>query len=81
MLPREHTCEILVKNVAAFCFCPKRLPKVKVKRFRLITLPKEILKQPSIDFIVLPFPPKKKKKNNKMYRLRRIGVPKSGWRI
>ena len=52
MLPREHTCEILVKNVAAFCFCPKRLPKVKVKRFRLITLPKEILKQPSIDFIV-----------------------------
>ena len=24
MLPRDHSCEILVKNVAALCPCPKR---------------------------------------------------------
>jgi hypothetical protein len=25
MLPRDHSCDILVKNVAAFCLCLKSL--------------------------------------------------------
>ena len=47
MLPRDHACDILVK-MAAFCPCPKSLPEAKVKRFRLISLAKEISKQFSI---------------------------------
>jgi hypothetical protein len=31
MLPREHSCDILVKDMA-FCACLKSLPKDKVKR-------------------------------------------------
>ena len=38
MLPRNHSYDILVKNMAAFCLCPKSLPEVKVKRFGLISL-------------------------------------------
>ena len=43
MWPRDCSCDILVKNVAAFCHCPKCLPEAKVKRFRLIAL-KEVSK-------------------------------------
>jgi hypothetical protein len=46
MLPRDHSCDILVKNVAAFCLA---LFEAKVKRFRLIALAKELSKQPSRD--------------------------------
>ena len=38
-------CDILVKNVAAFCLCMKSLPQAKVKRFRLISLMKKNLKR------------------------------------
>ena len=31
MLPRNHSCDILAKNIAYFCHCPKSLPKAKVK--------------------------------------------------
>jgi hypothetical protein len=37
MLPRDHSCVILVKNVAAFCPCLKNLPEANVEGFRLIT--------------------------------------------
>ena len=39
-LPRDHSCDILVKFGAAFCPCLKSLPEVKMKRFRLILLTK-----------------------------------------
>ena len=51
MLPRDHSCDVLVKTVAAVCPCPKRLPEAKLKRFRLISLAKENLKQPSLDSV------------------------------
>ena len=44
MLSRDPPCDILVKNVAAFCPCLKSLPEAKVKRFGLIPLAKEISK-------------------------------------
>jgi hypothetical protein len=49
MLPRDYSCDILVKNVAASCSYPKGLPEAKVKIFRLIALAKEISKHPSIE--------------------------------
>ena len=50
MLPRDCSCDILVKNVAAFCSCLKTLPEAKVKRFELILLAEEISEQPSIEY-------------------------------
>ena len=41
MWPRDCSCDILVKNVTAFCPCLKSLPEAKVKRFQLIELTKE----------------------------------------
>ena len=35
MLPRNHSYDILVKNMAAFYLCLKSLCEGKVKRFRL----------------------------------------------
>jgi hypothetical protein len=29
MWPRDCSCDTLVKNVAAFCHCPKNLPELK----------------------------------------------------
>ena len=49
---RDCSCDILMKNVAAFCPCLKSLPENKVKRFRLIALAKEISKQPTLDFVL-----------------------------
>ena len=62
MLPRDPSCDILVKNVAAFCPCPKqtkkqtnkKLPKTKLKCFGLIELAEEISKQYSVSFIRWP---------------------------
>ena len=52
MLPRDCSCEILVKKVATFCLYLKSLPETKVKRFGLIPLAEEIFKQTSIDSIM-----------------------------
>ena len=52
MWPRDCSCDILVKNVAAFCPCLKSLPEAKVKRFILIALTKEVSKKPSRDFVL-----------------------------
>ena len=51
MFSRDCFCNILVRNVAAFCPSLKSLPEDKVKRFRLIALTKEISKQPSADSV------------------------------
>jgi hypothetical protein len=50
--PRDCFCGILSKNVAAFCPYLKSLPEVKVKRFILIALTKEVSKKPSRDFVL-----------------------------
>jgi hypothetical protein len=42
MLPGDHSCNVLTKNVAAFCPCLKSLTEANVKRFRSITLTKEL---------------------------------------
>lgn len=52
MFPRQHTYVILVKNVAAFCPCPKTQSKPKEKTFRLIALAKKISKQPNLDTVL-----------------------------
>ena len=44
MLPRVHSCDILVKNVTAFCPCLNNLHEFLVKRFSLIALAKKISK-------------------------------------
>jgi hypothetical protein len=46
----DHSYDVLVKNVAAFCPCPKSLSEAKVKRFQLIALTKEVPDKSSIDF-------------------------------
>ena len=92
MLPRDCSCDILVKNVAAFSHCCKSLPEDKVKRFRLLAMAKEISKQPSIDSIlwlpvftltknVLVKWSKLSKKKYKMYGLRTKGAPESGMEL
>lgn len=52
MWPRDRSCDVLVKNVGAFCPCPKILPEAKVKSFKFIPWAEEISKQPSIDSVV-----------------------------
>ena len=49
MLPKDLSCDILVKIVAVVCPCPKSLPEIEVKRFSIIALKKEISKNPNID--------------------------------
>ena len=39
-------CDILVKNMAALCYCPKNLSEAKVKKLRLIALTNEVSRQP-----------------------------------
>ena len=56
MLPRNHSCDILGKNMAAFCPCSRSLPEAKVKRFfflLLIPLVEETSKKPSIIVLTL----------------------------
>ena len=50
--PRNHSCDILVKNVAAFCLWLKSLPAAKMKSLKLIPLAEEISKLPSIESVV-----------------------------
>jgi hypothetical protein len=38
----DQSCDILGKNVAALCSCPKHLMEAKLKNFGLITLAEEI---------------------------------------
>ena len=52
MLPKNCSCNILVKNLAAFCSCLKSLPEARMKSFGLIPLIGEISKQPSIDSVM-----------------------------
>ena len=47
MWPRDCSCNILVKNVTAFCPFLGRLPEFKVKKFTLLALRKEVSKKPS----------------------------------
>ena len=44
--------DVLVKNVTAFFLCLKSMPEVKVKRFCLIVLTKEVSEKTNIDFIL-----------------------------
>ena len=50
MWPRDCSCDILVEKNCG-CFLPhlKSLPEVKLKRFRLIALTREVSNQPSLD--------------------------------
>ena len=48
MLLRNHSFDILVKSVAAFCPCLKSLPEAKLKSYGLTALAEDISKQPSI---------------------------------
>jgi hypothetical protein len=50
--PGDYFCVILVKNVAAFCPCPKNLPEAKVKRFTLFALTKEVSEKPPRDSVL-----------------------------
>ena len=52
MWPRDRFCDILVKNMAAFCPCLKSRPEAKVKNLRSIEFTKEISKEPSRDFVL-----------------------------
>jgi hypothetical protein len=52
MWPRDFFCDVLVKNMAAFCCCLKRLPKAKTKRFIFIASTKEVSKKPNRDFVL-----------------------------
>ena len=38
VLPRDHSCDILIKNVAVFCSSSKSLPEAKVESFGLMLL-------------------------------------------
>ena len=48
MLPRDHSCNILVENIVNFFFCPKSMTEAKESGFELIRLSKETSKQSSI---------------------------------
>ena len=50
MWPRDHFCDMLVKNAAVFCPCLKSLPDAKLKNFHLMLLAEELLKQPHVDY-------------------------------
>ena len=51
MRPNDHCSDILVKNVAAFCFRPNNQPESKMKRYELIVMAEEIFRMPSIDCV------------------------------
>lgn len=39
---RTHSCDVLGKNVVAFCPCPINIPEIELKSFGLISLSEEI---------------------------------------
>ena len=45
MLPSDHFCDILVKNVAAFCPCLKSLPEAKSEEIQINCIDKGSLKK------------------------------------
>lgn len=49
---RDQSCDILVKNMADLCSCPKNLPEVKLKSIRFIFLAEEISREPDIDSVI-----------------------------
>lgn len=52
-LLREHSCDILTKNVAGiFCPCPKNLPEAKLNTIGLMGLTEEISRYPSISSVM-----------------------------
>lgn len=53
VLPRDWFCDILMKNVAAFCTGSKSLPAAKVKILRFIVLSKKISEYPGLISVVL----------------------------
>ena len=52
MWPRDHSCNILMKNEVAICAFLKHLPEVKVKSFGFILLVEKTSKQLRIDCVV-----------------------------
>ena len=52
MWPRDSFCDVLMKNMAAFCHCLKRQPRANVKRFILLASAKEVSKKPNKDFVL-----------------------------
>ena len=51
ILPRDTSCDILVKKVVAFCLCLKCQLEAKVKSFGLILFWQKKSQQPTIDFV------------------------------
>lgn len=49
---RNISCDILDKNVVAFCTCLKIMPEAKLKTSGFTALAEDISKQPSVDFVV-----------------------------
>lgn len=47
--PRDCSCGILAKSVAAFYSCPENLREAKLKSSGLVDLAEEVLRQPSLD--------------------------------
>jgi hypothetical protein len=45
---RDSFCDILVKNIPAFCPCLKSVPEPKVKRFISIPLTKKLSKKKKV---------------------------------
>ena len=50
---KDHSCGILVNNVAAFCLCPNIVPEAKLRSFGLIVLAEKISRHPSINYHVV----------------------------
>ena len=62
--PRDHSCEILAKNVAVFAFFRKICPKFKT--LRLMALAEEISRQHSIDSVIWLLVCRSIRKRNKL---------------
>lgn len=50
--PKDHSGDILTKNVAGFCSFPKNLHGAKMKSFELIVVAEGISRQSSIDCVM-----------------------------
>lgn len=46
---RYHVCDILAKIIDFFCICPKNLPKIKLKSFRINSFAKNVSRLPRMD--------------------------------
>ena len=82
---RDCFCDVLVKNMGAFCHCLGRLNKAKVKRFILIASTNEDSKKPNRHFVfwlslmksILNKHSKLRKEKYKIYSLSVKGTPRS----